>query len=148
MSGATCRDDVADCHLKYLMCECADRSVSADAFQFVRSSIDSCLAAHERGQPNLAAGYARCAETILRFVFSERADDLAMACSRKGDGNSLGETLATGLCPACIAIISTVLLLRGARRPVLHALSVRIDDRERYERFVRALCWRAFRHLP
>lgn len=130
---------------KYGMCECAGRSANQDAVRVLDLLIDRSLASHEEGRPPLAQAYARASETLLRFVFSDRAGSISLACSRKGQGAELGHDLADQLCSDCIARISVVSLLRGARRPVVAALASRTASVKDYENTVMRLCWRAFR---
>lgn len=127
-----------------MMCGCKNFSTDPDTLYALRFLIDQTLAAHERRQPHFAKGYARCAEALLCCVFADRASSISKACSRKGQGQQLAEDLAKALCHECIALVSTVLLLRGARRPVVTALALRTGGSTRYEQFVMGLCWRAF----
>lgn len=127
------------------MCECAGRSTNKDAARVLDLLIDRSLASHEQGHPTLARAYACAGETLLRYVFLDRAASISKACSRKGRGTELGYELADRLCSTCIACIAVVLLLRGARRPVLVALASRITSVWNYENTVMRLCRRAFR---
>lgn len=106
----------------------------------MRFLIDRALAAQQDGDADVAGAFARAAETILRLAFPEIADDLSKAASRKGQGGVIGLRLAQHLDPASAAGVAIVLMLRGARGPVVDALASAFRNKPEFSETIKTLC--------
>lgn len=109
-----------------------------------RFTLDRAFAAYNAGQRDLADAFARTAEAILRSAIPRIASDIANAASRKGRGAEIGSRLARRLTPALAACVAIVLLLRGARMPVVNVLSLEFGKHPDFDATVRLLCGRVF----
>lgn len=118
-----------------------DAFVASLEFRF---TLDRAFAAYKAGQSDVADAFARTAEAILQSAIPAIASDIAKAASRKGQGAEIGGRLAQHLTPALAACAAIVLLLRGARRPVVDALSAEFGKHPDYGTTVRVLCGRVF----
>lgn len=110
----------------------------------LRFLLDRCFAAHQSNRPELADAFARAAEAILRATFPIIADDIAQAASRKGRGDVIGARLVQRLDAPSAACVAMVLLLRGARRPVIDTITRTFQHDDAFNATVRTLCGRMF----
>lgn len=115
----------------------------ANSVEF-RFLLDRCLAAHEAKRPNVADAYARAAEVLLRAEFPHVTNDIARAASKKGQGEVIGALLAQHLTPRSAACAALVLVLRGARKPVVNALTSAFEKHPEFNATIRTLCRRVF----
>jgi hypothetical protein len=110
----------------------------------MRFLIDRALAAQQGGDADVADAFARTAEAILRSSFPKVATDIALAASRKGRGDEIGARLVEHLDPASAASVAIVLMLRGARRPVIDVLAASSGRDPEFNETIRRLCGRVF----
>jgi hypothetical protein len=109
-----------------------------------RFLIDRALAANQSHQIDLADAYARAAEGIVKAHFPHLATDIATAASRKGQGAEIGVRLAQHLDPSSAGCVALVLLLRGARKPVINTLASAFRHDPEFDATVKMLCGRVF----
>lgn len=109
-----------------------------------RFTLDRAFAAYKAGQRDVAGAFARAAEAILQSAIPGIASDIANAASRKGRGTETGGRLIRRLTPSLAACAAVVLLLRGARMPVVNALSLEFGEHPDFDVTVRLLCGRVF----
>lgn len=114
----------------------------------LRLVLDRCFAAHQVDRPELAGAFARAAEVLLRSAFPEIGDDIGRAASRKGRGDAIGARLVQHLDAASAACVALVLTLRGARRPVVDAITRAFQHEPAFNDTIRILCRRAFELAP
>lgn len=110
-----------------------------------RFTLDRAFAAYAAGQPDVADAFAWAAQAILQSAVPGVASDIANAASRKGRGTEIGSRLAQRLTPALAACAAIVLLLRGARMPVVNVLSLEFGKHPDFDATVRVVCGRLFK---
>ncbi|QGZ93330.1 hypothetical protein [Terricaulis silvestris] len=110
----------------------------------LRFFLDRCFVAHQTRRPDLADIYARAAEAVLRAAFPQLAADIGRTASRKGNGDVIGARLAQHLSARSAAVVATVLTLRGARKPVVQALSAEFGSHPEFVATTKMLCRRVF----
>lgn len=85
--------------------------------------LDRLIIAHRRGHRSVASAFAKCAEELLCSAYPAAAAAISSAASRKGSGSILAGQIVPYLDAAGAAAVVVVLMLRGARRPVVRAIS-------------------------
>ena len=95
-----------------------------------RFLVDRAILALRSGRPDLTDVFVRAAERLLGVSHSAISTDVSLIASRKGAGSNIATDLVKRLTAAQAAAVTTVWLLRGARRPAIDTLAS------------------AFRHVP
>lgn len=110
----------------------------------MRFVLDRCLAANKVGDRKAADAFARCAQALLEAGYPHLATDMRRAASRKGQGDAIGARLAQHLKSPSAACMALVLLLRGARRPVIDTLRNAYGGDPEFNDTIRLMCRRVF----
>lgn len=126
---------------KYWMQQSSRETATSIQMRFL---VDQSLSARLAGDADVADAFARAAEAILRSSFPQVAADIASAASRKGQGDAIGARLAQHLAPQSAACVAIVLMLRGARKPVVDALSSAFGRDLEFNETIKTLCGRVF----
>jgi hypothetical protein len=108
----------------------------------LRFLIDRHLAARHAGHHNVANVYAHAAEGVLTAAMPAHANAIASVASRKGEGRTIGSTLAQRLTPASAAAVNVIWLIRGARRPAIDAMAQAFREDVVFNDTIRTLCAR------
>lgn len=122
------------------MFENADDAARSLEFRFL---VDRAIAARQLGHPDAADAFVRAAERLLETAMKDVAYEVSKIASRKGVGAHTALALAPRLSPVQAAAVTTIWLLRGARRPAIEALSGAFRQNPTFNEMMKVLCARA-----
>lgn len=106
--------------------------------------MDRLIEAHRRGQGAVAFAFAKCAEKLLCSAYPAAAPAISLAASRKGKGAILSRQIVPHMDVAGAAAAVVVLMFRGARQPVVRAISEAFAGDRDFRNVQRILCRRMF----
>ena len=107
--------------------------------------VDRLIFFYQARKLPVAEAYSRCAEALLVHMYAPAADAISLAASRKGMGDVLANKIVPHLDGAGAAAAVTILMFRGARRPVVTAISNAFTANPEFHQVQRRLCRRVLR---
>lgn len=110
----------------------------------LRDILGRFAIAHRRGDRRVASAFAKCAEELLCVGYPAAANAISLAAARKGGGVVLSRQIVPHIDPAGAALAMIVLMFRGARQPVVRAISEQFVGDADFEAAQRRLCDRIF----